>query len=101
MKIAVLGERDFATGFRLAGIKTVYEVSDADFVQRFEECFSVEGIGIIIMDEKYFKKLPSRFKKKIEKAVSPVVVSVSETNVGGADIAELIRRSLGVDLWKE
>ena len=55
MKIAVLGERDFATGFRLAGIKTVYEVSDADFVQRFEECFSVEGIGIIIMDEKYFK----------------------------------------------
>ena len=100
MKIAVIGEKDFTVGLQLGGVKAVYEVSETDYLQKFEECFNLENVGIIIMDEKYFKKLPHRIQKKIEKSISPVVVSISETDIGGADIGALIKRSLGVDLWK-
>ena len=101
MKIGIIGKKDFTVGFQLAGAKKIYEVSDQDYVEKFENCFSEQDVGIIIMDELFFKKLPLRLKKKIEKAVSPVVVSISETDIGGADLSALIKRCLGVDLWKE
>lgn len=100
MEVAVVGDRDFVVGFELAGIKRIYEVGESDYTERFEECFTKENVGIIIVEEKYFKKLPPRLKKKIEKAVSPVIVSLSESEAAASDIATLIKRSLGVDLWK-
>ncbi len=100
MEIAVIGDRDFIVGFELSGVKKMYEVSESDYLGKFEECFIKENVGIIIMEEKYFKKLPARLKKKIEKTVSPVVVSISESDIGATDISALIKRSLGVDLWK-
>ncbi len=101
MKIAVLGEKDFTLGFELGGIKKVKEINESNYVEAFEEYFSKEDTGIIIMDEKYFKRLPPRLRKKVEKSISPVVIAVSESGAGSSDIQALIKRSLGVDLWKE
>lgn len=100
MDIAVVGDKDFVVGFELASIKKKYEVDESNYTERFEECFGRQNIGIIIMDEKFFKRLPQRLKKKIEKSVSPVVVSLSDSEAGSADLSALIKRSLGVDLWK-
>lgn len=101
MKIAVLGEKDFMLGFELGGVKTSCEINEQNFTEKFEEYFDRKEVGIIIMDEKFHKKLPARIKKKLEKAISPVVISVSPGGAGGTDLAELIKRCLGVDLWKE
>lgn len=101
MKISVIGDKDFALGFRLSGIKKLCESNETNYVQNFESCFEDPEMGIIIIEERYFKKLPARLKKKIEKVVSPVIVSISGEEVGGTDIGAMIKRSLGVDLWKQ
>ena len=101
LKIVVIGEKDFALGFQLSGVKEVKEVNESNYVERFEKSMGEEGVGIIVMDDKYFKKLPQRVKKKIEKSITPVVIAMSETEVGASDLGALIKRCLGVDLWKE
>ena len=101
MKIAVMGEKDFMLGFEVGGVKVSCDINDQNYVERFEEYFDKKEIGIIIMDEKFYKKMPGRIKKKLEKTISPVVISISPEGSGGADLSELIKRCLGVDLWKE
>ncbi len=101
MKIAVMGEKDFRLGFEVGGVKVSYEIGEQDFVEKFEKCFEQKDIGIIIIDERFFKKMPARIKKKLEKTISPVVISIAPEGSGGSDLSELIKRCLGVDLWKE
>ncbi len=101
MKIIVMGGKDFTLGFQLGGIKEVWEIDENNYSQKFESCLVEADVGIVIIDEKYYKKLPARLKKKLEKMISPVIVSISESDVGASDISELIKRSLGVDLWKQ
>ncbi len=101
MKIAVMGCKDFALGFGLGGVKTPYEVNENNYVELFEKCYSEREIGIIILEEQYYKKMPARIKKKLEENISPVVISISREDVGASDLGKLMLRVFGTDIWKE
>ena len=98
MQIAVLGNDDFVTGFRLSGVSWVFS-SEGKLDAKVEEALGVKEIGVLVMEEGTFGALNNRTKKRLEKLVKPVIVTVSgkgkETN-----LREMIKRSIGVDLWK-
>ena len=105
MEIAIIGERDFTIGFQLCGIKNITNIEESDYSE-FNSVFmqTIENaeVGIIVVNEGYYQKVPVQIRKKLEKLVSPVVVTLSdEESAGGVDLRNLIKRSLGVDLWKE
>lgn len=99
MKICVLGKKEFVIGFQLCGIKDIFIIDENSFVEKFEECFNMQDAGVLIVEEKYFAGMPQYIKRKVEKALSPVVIPVSEESKSD-DIKHLIKRCLGVELWK-
>jgi len=98
MQIAVLGNDEFVTGFRLSGISHVFSSEDR-LDAKVEEALGVAEIGVLVMEEAAFSTLNNKTKKRLERIVKPVVVTISgkgkETN-----LREMIKRSIGVDLWK-
>ena len=101
MEIAVLGNRNFTLGFQLSGIRNTRIIQDNNLSEQFEECFNAAETGIIIIEEQYFQNLPKYIKKKVENTVIPVIVTLSDDEAAASDIGNLIKRSLGVDLWRK
>ena len=98
VKIAVVGGNDFVVGFQLAGIKDVIEINDNYFAQlkNFE---NKKEIGIVVVDEKIIEKLEPHQRLDIEASVEPVFIPVSTTTEQDS-LKKLIKKSIGVDLWK-
>ncbi len=98
MEIAVVGNDDFVTGFSLAGVR-YYFTSETNLDQKVEEVLKYDEIGVLVMEEEQFKSLNSKTRKMLEKLVKPVLVLVSDTGKE-TDLRQMIKRSLGVDLWR-
>ena len=48
MKVAVIGDPDFTLGFRLVGIRDVYEVSsDEEIVKAVEDVLKRDDVGVV------------------------------------------------------
>ena len=99
MEIAVVGSGEFITGFQLTGIKKAYAV-DKNLEGKITEVLEDEEVGILILNARDMKRLPARFRESLEDSVKPSVVALSteKTEVG---LREIIKKSIGVDLWRE
>ena len=98
MKIAVVGDLDMATGFRLAGLTDVYEVNSNDeALKALEELKDREDIGLIIISEKLGESIRDRLSK-----FNKFVVEVPDKNgpiVREHDpIKDLVRKAVGIEL---
>jgi len=98
MKIAVVGDLDMATGFRLAGLTDVYEVNNNDeALKALEGLKDREDIGLIIISEKLGESIRDRLSK-----FNKIVVEVPDKNgpiVREHDpIKELVRKAVGIEL---
>lgn len=100
MQIAVLGDDDFVTGFQLAGVKMIYPAKDEELEGKVAEIMETEEIGVLVMKEEDYEKLTVGVKKKLDKTIAPVIVTLAGTEEKGA-LGELIKKCVGVDLWKE
>lgn len=98
MQIAVIGNDDFVTGFRLAGISHVFS-GEKNLEEKVEHALEQPEIGVLVIEEESFNALSNRVKKRLEKLVKPVLVTVSDKGKE-TNLREMIKRSLGVDLWK-
>lgn len=98
MEIGIVGTDDFVTGFALAGVRYTFS-SETNLDEKVEEALANADIGVLVMEEDQFKSLNNKTKRKLEKLVKPVLVLISDKGKE-ADIREMIKRSLGVDLWK-
>lgn len=98
MEIAVVGNDDFITGFALAGVR-YYFTAETNLDEKVEEALKYNEIGVLVMEEEQFQSLNPKTRKSLEKLVKPVLVLISEKGKE-TNIRELIKRSLGVDLWK-
>lgn len=98
VKISVLGSNEFVVGFQLAGIRDVIESSGKPFddLKKFRER---KEIGIVVVDEKIIENLEAHQRMEIEASVDPVFIPVS-TKVEQDSLKRLIKKSIGVDLWK-
>jgi V/A-type H+-transporting ATPase subunit F len=100
MKIAVLGDRDTALGFKLAGAHEVYSFDTTPLeVERLknkvDELVGREDIGIILITEGLAQKI------ELPDVTFPIILQVpdkSGTNYGEESIKEIVRRAIGVEL---
>lgn len=98
VKLAVAGGTEFIVGFQLAGIKDTIEVSNKPYSELINLKTKKE-IGIIIVDEKIMENLELHQRVDIEASIDPVFIPVS-TKVEQDSLKRLIKKSIGVDLWK-
>ncbi|HIP62829.1 MAG TPA: V-type ATP synthase subunit F [Archaeoglobus profundus] len=99
-KVAVIGDPDFNIGFRLVGIKDVYDVTnDEELINAVKDVLNRNDIGVVVIRYDDLKKLPTTLRREIDERVEPTFVAIG--GMGRVEeLREKIRRAIGVDLWK-
>ncbi|ASJ05648.1 MULTISPECIES: V-type ATP synthase subunit F [Thermococcus] len=100
MKIAVLGDKDTALGFRLAGAHEVYSFDDTPLDMerlrnKLKELVERDDIGIILITERFVEKV------ELPEVTVPIILQVpdkSGSRLGEEAIKEIVRRAIGVEL---
>ena len=98
VKTAVLGSNEFVVGFQLAGIKDIMEVSNNP-IKDINNFKNNKEVGIVVIEEKIMEDLEKHERIEVEDSVDPVFIPVS-TKVEQDSLKRLIKKSIGVDLWK-
>jgi V/A-type H+/Na+-transporting ATPase subunit F len=98
VKMAVLGSNEFTVGFQLAGIKDIINLKENSF-KELREIKHRKDLGIVVLDEKILEGIGLQDRVEIENSVDPVFIPVS-TKVEQDSLKRLIKKSIGVDLWK-
>lgn len=99
MELAVVGSSQFVTGFRLAGIKKIFEVNDSELEAAVKTVLEDREIGILVMHGDDLGKLPEVLSDTINNSVEPTVVALGGSGES-SNLREKIKQSVGVDLWK-
>ncbi|MGP8336747.1 MAG: V-type ATP synthase subunit F [Methanosarcinaceae archaeon] len=99
MELAVIGDSEFVTGFRLAGIRKIFEVSDDELESTVNGALKDSGIGILVMHYDDVNKLPEILRNTLNESVEPTVVTLGSTG-DSSNLRDKIKQSVGVDLWK-
>jgi V/A-type H+-transporting ATPase subunit F len=94
--IAVVGNRDFVLGFKLAGIRDTFIEDKID--ERVNNLLMEKKVSIIILQDTEYEKLSQDLKRKFSESMEPVVVPVGK--LGEEDVREKIKRAIGIDLYK-
>jgi vacuolar-type H+-ATPase subunit F/Vma7 len=98
VKIAAAGSNEFIVGFQLAGVRDTIELPGDSF-NKLKDLKSKKDYGIIIVDENIMNKLDLHQRLDIEASVDPVFIPVS-AKAEQDSLRRLIKKSVGVDLWK-
>lgn len=87
MNVCVIGDRETATGFALAGVKEVFEVSNAaDAKQAFEK----SEANIVIMNEEWCGNI---------EAGERVLVRIAKDGKASGDVlSAIVRNALGFEV---
>ena len=94
--IAVVGNRNFVLGFKLAGIRDTFIEDKID--ERVNNLLMEKKVSIIILQDTEYEKLSQDLKRKFSESMEPVVVPVGK--LGEEDVREKIKRAIGIDLYK-
>lgn len=97
-ELAIIGSQPFTLGFRLAGIRRIWEAnSDDDLERAVAQARRDAGISILILETKDVSRLSPRTKSELVSSVKPTLVAVGldEDNT----LREKIKQAVGVDLW--
>jgi V/A-type H+-transporting ATPase subunit F len=100
MKIAVLGDKDTALGFKLAGAHEVYSFEDTPLEMerlrnKLKELVERGDVGIIFITERFAQRV------EIPEVTLPIILQVpdkSGSKLGEEAIKEIVRRAIGVEL---
>jgi len=98
MELAVIGSSEFTLGFRLAGVKKVYEVTGEEQVLKVQDVMSDSEVGIRVMHNDDLANLPSQLRYELDESVEPTLVAIG--GEGESNLREKIKQAVGVDLWK-
>ncbi len=100
MEIAVVGREEFVTGFRLAGVRKVFEVGGdvAEMEKRLGELLQNREVGILVVMDADFRRVSPALRKSMVESVEPVVIAIGK--IEEVDLRERIKNVVGVDLWK-
>lgn len=94
--ITVAGSKDFALGFRLAGVKRV--VATEDMESELEKLLADKDINILVLWDEDVKRFRPRMKERLGKVAKPVIVTVGSREE--EDLREKIKKAIGLDLYK-
>lgn len=94
-KIAVIGDSDFRLGFKLAGVKEVFDKEN--YEEKIQEILDREDIGILVVKEEDLQILSKRVQGEVNSSVNPVVVALSE-EAESERLQEKIKKAIGADI---
>lgn len=97
-ELAVVGSQPFTLGFRLAGIRRIWETSTEDDLERAVALARKDpDVSILILETKDVSRLSPRTRSELVSSVKPTLVAVGlgEDNT----LREKIKQAVGVDLW--
>jgi V/A-type H+/Na+-transporting ATPase subunit F len=99
-ELAVVGSQPFTLGFRLAGIRRIWETgagSEDELERAVALARKDPDVSILILETKDVSRLSPRTKSELVSSVKPTLVAVGldEDNT----LREKIKQAVGVDLW--
>ncbi len=96
-QLAVVGTESFTIGFRLAGIRKIWNAEGDALAGAVREAMNDEDVSILVMDTASVNTLEPRLRDQIVTSVKPTLVAVGmeEDNT----LREKIKQAVGVDLW--
>ncbi len=93
-----MGDAEFCLGFRLVGLRYVFEVDeDGDWEEGVTKAMAEEEVGILVMPSEVIPNLHPAIRQDIVSSVRPVVIPIGATEE--SDLREKIKQAVGVDLW--
>ncbi|MCA6213905.1 V-type ATP synthase subunit F [Thermococcus bergensis] len=100
MKIVVLGDKDTALGFRLAGVheaysfgETMHELERAK--NKLKELIEREDVGVILITERLAQKV------EIPDVTFPIILQIPDkygSLYGEEQLREIVRKAIGVEI---
>ncbi len=96
MELAVVGNEEFALGFRLVGIRKVFRCSDEMLEEKVNEVLNDPNVGILVLHDNCLCNLSPLLVTKLRESVRPVLITVGEEE---EDLREKVRRAIGIDLY--
>lgn len=99
MEIAVVGNSDFVIGFRLAGIRKIYDATSSDIEARIQGVLNDRNVGILVVNYEDMKNLSPHMKTTLEDSVEPTVIAIGGKGES-TNLRDKIKQAVGVDLWK-
>jgi V/A-type H+/Na+-transporting ATPase subunit F len=102
--VAVIGDADIVSGFRLGGVKRAEIANSADeAIAAFDKIFD-EEISIIIITQVLANEIRDHINRKIGSSVLPMIIEIPDkdgSSEGSSDqMADLIKRVIGVEMVK-
>jgi len=97
-EIAVLGSPQFTLGFRLAGVRRIFDATSEDDLERGARAACADrSVSILVLETADLNRLTPRTRADLVASVQPTVVAVGtqEDNT----LREKIKQAVGVDLW--
>jgi len=97
-ELGVVGSQPFTIGFRLAGIRRIWEASSDEELERAVSAARKDPlVSILILETKDVARLSPRVRSDLVSSVKPTLVAVGtdEDNT----LREKIKQAVGVDLW--
>ena len=99
MEIAVVGKSEFTLGFRLVGVKKIWETNGDDLVSIIRNILIDKDVGVLVMHNDDLAGLPEKLRITLDELVTPTKITI-----GGAgessNLRDKIKQAVGVDLWK-
>ena len=102
--VAVIGDIDTVSGFRLGGVKQAEVVNTSEeAIAAFDKFFEDE-ISIIIITQELANEIREYMNRKIGSDVLPMIIEIPDkdgSSEGSSDqINDLIKRVIGVEMVK-
>lgn len=96
----VLCRPELAAGFELAGLPVQEATSPHEAAERLRALLSREEIGILLLDERFYRGLPDDLNRELARRPLPMIVpfpgpSWTERRDPDAYVLELLRQAIG------
>ena len=99
MEIAVVGKSDFVIGFRLAGIRKIFDVTSGDMESKIQSVLNDKTVAILVVHNDDLRMLSPHMQQTLDDSVEPTVIAIGGKGES-TNIRDKIKQAVGVDLWK-
>jgi len=97
-QIAIVGSEQFTLGFRLAGIRRIWNAATPEEVERSVlKARADPEVSILVMETGDVSRLENRLRNELVSSVKPTLVAVGKEEDN--TLREKIKQAVGVDLW--
>lgn len=97
-ELAVVGNDRFTLGFRLAGIRKIWNAeTPTDLTAAIAAARADDDVSILVMETDDLQSLDVRLRDDLVSGVKPTLVAVGEEE--DDTLRSKIKQAVGVDLW--